>query len=187
MRVGLFDLETTGLNADDGIVLCGCIKEYRAPRKSIVTVRADEFPSWETQKTDNKAVVVAIMQALEEFDILVAHNGQFFDKAMLNSYCLKYGMKPTLRGVKFIDPYWLAKRHMRLHSNSQHSVIKFLGVKTQKTHVDFSHWTRAGLDGNRESMDYIVDHCVRDIYSMEEVYDYVRQLVKRIDDGGSAW
>lgn len=187
MRVGLFDLETTGLNADDGIILCAAIKEYRAPRNTIKVIRADDFPSWKNHRTDNKAVVATIMAGLREYDILVAHNGQWFDKPMLNSFCLKYGMEPELRGVKFIDPYQLAKRHMRLHSNSQHSVIKFLGVKDQKTHVDFDHWTKAAMEGSKESMDYIVDHVIKDVYSMEGVYDATRRLVKRIDDGGSSW
>lgn len=187
MKVGLFDLETTALNADDGILLCMCAKPYGASRKSLVTIRADQYQAWKTDKLNQKTMVSDIMGVLDDFDILVAHNGQYFDKAMMNTYCLKYGLKPNLRLKKFIDPMWLAKKHLRLHRNSQHSLIKFLGLQTQKTHVDFEHWLRAALNGDKKSMDYIVEHCRLDIFSMEEMYDAVRLLVKRIDDGGSSW
>lgn len=40
MRAASFDLETTNLNGNFGIILCGCIKPFD---KSVVTFRADKL------------------------------------------------------------------------------------------------------------------------------------------------
>ena len=186
MRLGIFDIETTGLYADDGIVLCMSHKLYMAPPETLKTIRADAFPSWKKQKTDNKAVVVTIMEALRDYDILVAHNGQFFDKAWLTTACLKYGLDPFIAFKKTIDPCQIARRKLRLHRNTLQALQAYLGIPVEKTPVAFEHWLRAGLDGDQESMAYIVEHCEKDVLVLEAVYDALRKVVKQIDDGGSA-
>lgn len=187
MRVGIFDIETTNLYADSGIILCMSHKPYLASKKTVRTIRADRFESWKTGKSDNREVVENIMKELREYDILVAHNGQYFDKAFLNTSCLKYGMLPELRLKKFIDPVLIARKHLRLHNNTLNALIAHLDIPEKKTPVAFEHWVKAGLDSNTKSMDYIVEHCEKDVIALEAVYDETRKLVKRIDDGGSAW
>jgi len=187
MRVGIFDLEMTSLSADSGIILCASHMPYMGKRKDIVTIRADKFPSWKNNKSNNGEVVAAIMKDLTKYDILVAHNGQRFDKPFLNAMCLKYGIKPELRYVKFIDPCQLAWRHLRMHRNSLAALQAFLNIPVSKSPVAFEHWLKAGLDGNKKSMDYIVEHCELDVLVLDAVYDATRTLVKRIDDGGGAF
>jgi len=184
MRTAIFDLETSSLYANSGIVLCAVIKEYRQPEVTII--RADQFKSWKSGKSDNREVIKAIMEALEPFNIYVAHNGQYFDKAWLNSACIKYGMKPTLRYEKFIDPVMLGRRFLRLARNSLASMLDYFDIEDSKTPIRFDHWVKASLDSDTESMDYIVKHCVKDVKLLERVYDLTKSLVKGIDEGGSA-
>jgi len=185
MKVGIFDLETSSLYANTGIVLCACIKQYGVDR--IITVRADEFPTWKNNRSNNRAVVEDVIEILRDFDILVAHNGQYFDKTFLNSACLKYGITPSTRWTKFVDPVLIARRHMRMARNSLTSLIDYFDIQDTKTPVEFKHWMQASHDGNKKSMHYIVKHCERDIISLEQVYDKVRLLVDKIDSRGSAY
>lgn len=185
MKIGIFDLETSSLYANSGIVLCASVKEYGRP--GVKTVRADRYKSWKSGKSDNKDVIVDIMKLLMEYDILVAHNGQYFDKTFLNSMCLKYGLMPELRGVKFIDPVMIARRHLRMARNSLAALIDYFDIQETKTPIRFVYWIEASHDGNKKAMEYIVKHCEKDVVSLEAVYDKVRKLVKQIDDGGSAF
>lgn len=185
MKVGIFDLETTGFYADSAILLCACVKEYG--RRKVTTLRADEYPTWKSGKSNDKALVEATIKELKKYDILVAHNGQYFDKAFLNAKCLQYGIRPSARWIKFIDPVLIARRHLKLGRNSLAAVIDFLDIPVHKTRLELKLWQRASLDGDRKAMDTIVEHCVKDVQSLDLVYDKVRVLVDKVDNKGSSY
>ena len=184
MKTAIFDLETSSLYANTGIVLCCQIKTFG--HKEVKTIRADKFPNWKTKKSDNRRVVGDIMDALDDYDILVAHNGQYFDKAWLNSACLKYGLRPSLRWRKFVDPVQSARRHMRMARNSLVSLIDYFDLQESKTSLRFKHWLQASLDGDQRSMDVISHHCKMDVVTLEKIYDIMRPLIIKIDERGSS-
>lgn len=186
MRTAIFDLETFSLAADTGILLCAVVKEYRSKDKPII-IRADDYPEWKKDRSNVEPVLKATLKALENFDIYVAHNGQFFDKAMLTSWALKYRQPVALRFAKFIDPVLLARRHMKLTRNSLSSLLAFLGIPEKKTSIEWSHWMKAAFNGDRNSMNYIVEHCVVDVDLLEKAYEQTKRLVKGIDEKGSSY
>lgn len=185
MVIKIFDIETSNLNADFGIVLCACVKTYGKP--GVTTFRADQYKTWKTGKSDDSPLVKDLVKNLDDADILIAHNGQYFDKAFLNAKCVKYNIKPVLRWKKFIDPVLLARRHMKVGRNSLASLIAFLETTVSKSPITPGHWNRAALDSDRKALGAIVRHCDRDVRSLEEVYDKVRGLVEKINSGGSAY
>jgi hypothetical protein len=187
MRTCVFDLETSSLYANTGIVLCCVIKEFSENGKGKKTVlRADDYPSWDKCRTHNKAMISDVVRELDKYDIFVAHNGQYFDKTWLTSACLKYGLRPSLRFEKFIDPVLLARRHMRLARNSLATLIEYFDIEGEKTPIRWIHWMKASMEGNRQSMGYIVHHCEVDVDKLEEVYMRVKKLVKGVDEQGSS-
>lgn len=188
MKTCIFDIETSSLYADTGIMLCGVLKEYGAHGK-IQIVRADEFSNWGTRRSDTRQCVKAFLKKLEDFDLYVAHNGQYFDKTMLTSWVLRFSakQKPWLRFAKFVDPVMLARRHMRLSRRSLENLLQFLRIPEEKTRILWQCWMRATIDGDRRSLSYIVDHCVADVIALEKAYDKVKGLVKDINDRGSAF
>lgn len=183
MNICTFDLETSTLDANTGIILCAAVKQLN--NKNVKVIRADKYPNWKTKKSNNKEVVKDIMNELDQYDILIAHNGQRFDKAFLTALCLKYDIEPSLRFKKLIDPVLSARRHLKLNRNSLVSLIDFLDVPDKKTGIDFKHWIQASLDSNTTSMDYIVDHCVADVKALEQVYQKIERVIFRIDEKGS--
>lgn len=69
-----FDLETSSLNANFGIVLCGVIKG--SDRKKPYVFRGDEYEPWKQGKrSDDHLLVKDIVACLSQYDVLVAHNG----------------------------------------------------------------------------------------------------------------
>lgn len=185
MEIGIFDLETSGFYADNAILLCCCVKGYHMP--SVQTIRADKFISWRKDKTDERLVIEAMKAELDKYDILIAHNGQWFDKGFFNAKCIEYGIDPILRWKKLIDPVLLARRHMRLGRNSLAAIIDYLQVPTKKTPMELREWKRASHTGDIRAMNKIVEHCKMDVKSLEEVYAKLRKLVDKIDNRGSAY
>ena len=186
MRCCVFDLETFTLAANTGVLLCCAYKEYGSKKPPSI-IRADDFPTWKNERSNVQPVVEKVLAELDDFDIYVAHNGQFFDKPMLTSWAIKYSRRPTLRVAKFVDPVLLARRHMKLTNNSLSSLLDFLGIPEKKTPIAWHHWMRAAFDGNKESLNYIVEHCVRDVIVLEKAYDKTKRLVKGIDERGSSF
>lgn len=185
MRTAVFDLETFSFYADSGIVLCACIKEYGSSK--ITTIRADQFSTWKKERSNNKPVIEAIVKELDKYDILVAHNGQYFDKRWLNTACLEYHLFPVCRSKKFIDPVLISRKHLRMGRNSLAALLDHFDIPVKKTPIILKYWIKAVMDGNQKCMDDIVRHCRQDILALELLYDRVRPLVDKIDNRGSAF
>jgi len=184
MKTAIFDLETSGLYANFGIILCCCVKEYG--HKGVKTIRADDFPNWKKDKTNQLLIITRIVNELRQYDILVAHNGTYFDKQWVNTLSMKYGFEADIRWKKFIDPCLIARRHLRLGRNSLDQLLDYFEVPNKKSHVSGRTWIKASLNGDRKAMDDIIEHCQEDVVALEGVYDKVRKLVERIDNRGSA-
>jgi len=192
LRTCVFDLETFSLHANTGILLCAVIKEVG--RHSPIVIRADEFKEWRTDRTNVRPVVNKIIDVLlnhpgdgcNGFDIFVAHNGQYFDKALLNTWALKFNLPIALRFSRFIDPVLLLRRHCRLNRNSLNEAIDFFNIPYKKTPISWQHWMNAALNGDRDSLGYIVDHCKADVMALESLYNIAKRLVKGIDEKGSS-
>ncbi len=183
MEIGIMDLETSGFYADNSILLCASIKSYK--HKHITTIRADQFKTWKTNKTDERLVIEAIAKELDKYDILVAHNGEWFDKGYFNAKCIEFGIEPVLRNKKTIDPCQISRRHMRLGRNSLAALTDFLRIKVHKTPIELLEWRKASHDSNKKSMDVIAFHCEKDILVLEEVYIRLLKLIGDINTKGS--
>jgi uncharacterized protein YprB with RNaseH-like and TPR domain len=178
-----FDLETSSLNADFGVVLCAVVKPGGADP---LIFRGDELNScWDRVRSDDRELVQAIARELEGYDILVAHNGKRFDLPFLQTRLARWGLPPLPR-KKLIDPVLLARNNYRMSSNSLRRLLSMFGLN-QKTDVETEIWLRASLDGDREAMNYIVDHCVKDVAMLEQLTDRVKSFCTAFDQRGSAW
>lgn len=183
IRVATFDIETTGLNAAFGRILCACVMTYDP--QEIRTFRADEYPSWrEGRRSDDHDITAELMAYLEEFDILIAHNGVKYDLPFLRTRALQYGL-PPLQPMKIVDPVLSARRQLRLQSNSLDSIAKHLDAPFQKTPLEPRVWARAMMDNDTDAMNLIVEHCIADVQVLDYVAHSMRGYIKTIDSIGS--
>lgn len=185
ISTAIFDLETSDLSGDRGIILCACIKS--STKKKIITIRTDETnPKWKKgERGDDEATVTQIAKILADHDVLVAHNGTRFDMPFLRTRMLRWGL-PRMPDLKIVDPCSIAWRKFKLTRNSLGNIGDYLGVKEKKTPLDMSLWMDAILNGSKSAMDMIVKHCVADIEVLAGILDLVKPYVKVLDDRGSA-
>lgn len=175
-----FDLETTNLHANFvGVILCGVIKPWGEPAK---VFRGDHYDTWENKRSDDSQIAVDIYNELLKYRVWVAHNGLNFDINFLRSRLGKAGIQ--MPQPKNIDPVRLARRFLRFKFNSLEAVGEHFGF-SGKTKVEQTLWTKCALDGDREALDYIVDHCVADVELLEKVTDKLDYLAPKITAQGS--
>lgn len=178
-----FDLETTSLNADFGVVLCGVVKPAQGKCK---VFRADKLnPNWSKERSNDSNVVAAIVRELSEYDIWIAHNGNRFDVPFLRTRLAKWGLE-SLPAKKLIDPVFLARNKLKMSYNSLESLAKFLGVNS-KTEVSGDTWLQASLDGSRKAMSYIAEHCVQDVLVLEKVIKSLKAYSTNYNAWGSGF
>lgn len=178
-----FDLETFNLDANFGIIFCGVIKEKD---KEPLVFRFDKIDpkAWKTNRSNDKAVVLAIANELAKHSTWCAHNLTKFDYPYLQTRLLKHDL-PTLPNPKaLIDPLQLARNKLRMSYNSLEQLASLLGTNS-KTPVDPQVWCRAAFDGCTKSMDTIVHHCVEDTFTLERVVDKVYHLSSGFNSWGS--
>ncbi len=179
----VFDLETSNLNADFGVILCGVVKGDGGKPK---VFRADQLNNkWDKCRSDDTSVLRALVTELDRYDIWIAHNGARFDVPFLRTRLLKWGL-PPLPNKKLIDPVQLARNKLKMSYNSLEQVANHLGVNS-KTSVEPNLWLKAALDGCRRSMHYIVEHCVQDVLVLEKVVGALKSYSTTFNSWGSGY
>lgn len=181
LNIACFDLETSNLNANFGILLCAVIKPQGEDPKIF---RADKYvPEWKTKRSCDRPLVKAVADELMTYDILIAHNGARFDLPWIRTRMAHWklgGFPPK----KLIDPYQIARNNFRMSSNSLASLGDFF-IKNKKTPVSGELWMKASLDGDISAMDYIVAHCIADTEMLEDLVDFVKDYAPIIHPRGS--
>lgn len=164
-KIKLWDLECSDLNANWGVVLCGGIKTYGKPG---VVLPVSKTP------TNDKEVVKRIAAEISDADAWVTWYGGRFDVPFLNSRLIFHKLNP-LPPIPHIDGWRIAKYKLKLNSNRLASVQDFLGLETEKTKVSGITWLKA-ISGDKGAMNYIVEHCRKDVEVLEEAYDRIKGL-----------
>lgn len=178
-----FDLETTHLNADFGVLLCAVVKPSGGEP---IVFRADKLNKrWRTNRSDDSAIIKATVEELSKWDIWIAHNGAKFDVPWLRTRLAKHGL-PPLPSKKLLDPVQLARNKLKMSYNSLDKLATFLGVNS-KTEVEPDHWLRASLDGDKEAMDYVVQHCVEDVLTLEKIVGVLKEYSSNLNTWGSGY
>lgn len=183
----ILDIEATDLEADRGVVLCACYESSERPGK-VQVLRNDVVNARDWRKGvrgNDKKIVKQINQLVRSHDVIVAHNGTRYDLPFLRTRALRWGLRPLLE-PKIVDPLSIAWRKWKLRSNRLGAISSHLGIKDKKTPLDMSIWADAMLNGNKRSMNLIVEHCIADIKVLSGVLKHVKPFIKVFDERGSA-
>jgi len=171
-RVGFFDIETSNLAADYGILLSYCIKEEG---KNRFYGRALEDGEVSTQL--DEGLIKECIAELKRFDTLITFYGTKFDLPFIRSRALFYDIDfPTFDMIKHIDCYYIAKFKLRIHSNRLESVCDLLGIKG-KTHIKPIYWIK-GLQGSEIALKEIWKHNKPDTITLEKAYNRLKDFTK---------
>jgi len=159
----VFDIESTNLDANFGEMLAACILPLNPD---------GEVKIYRDTKSDEK-IVQEVRDELANYDYVVTYYGTGFDIPFLQTRLINYDLEP-LREIRHVDMYYTARTVLKLHSNRLAVVSELLFGKNKKTNISFERWNRA-MRGDEEAMDYIVEHCVKDVEVLRDVfYELVR-------------
>lgn len=173
LRIGVWDIETTGLNADYGYVLCVCVLDPAT--KKIYTVRIDDPKN--PDPTSDKWVVQEAIKLMDSFDLLVGWYTCRFDFPFINSRAAKHKLKFPDRNFRR-DLWFTSRGQLKLRSNRLAVVEQFLFGKTTKNAITPEIWNGA-IRGTKKALDYVVHHCHLDLGATLRVYKRFIPLISR--------
>jgi len=167
VRIAMLDIETTGLEASFGRLVCVCFKftDEEKPRTIKVRYYRNEAKALET-----------ITKFYNEADIVCTWNGKLFDIPFLNGRLMHHGMAP-LDPKMHMDLMYQARK-LRLRGSRLDNVSKDFHTNTRKYDVPAWRWTLAA-EGDIKSIDEIVTHCELDVLLTEEMMQYLKPLIVR--------
>jgi uncharacterized protein YprB with RNaseH-like and TPR domain len=174
-RVLVFDLETTDLAADVGFLLC-CGYRWMAERQ-VRMLRIDQSPRYRRNTTDDGWLVRKVRDVLASADMLVSWYGRngAFDEPFLRTRCLAHGVPPIPTNIPHWDGQRLSRAYLRLRNNRLANAGALVGRNT-KTPFAGPIWMRA-IAGHKLALDYIAEHCRRDVEQLAKVYTKMRPYV----------
>ena len=176
LRIGFFDTENSALDAEWGIMLCYCIKERGRGIIHNVIDKKDLLSS-----TEDKKLVRQCVEDLKGFDRIITYYGTGYDFPFVRT-------RAALHNIPFMsfgelwhdDVYYIIKSKFKLQRNRQENACRTILGRTLKTHVKPKIWRKA-LQGNKDSLNWILDHCKRDVKDLEKLHNKVITYKKRTD------
>ena len=181
LRNGFFDIESSSLKATFGIMLCYCIKDGDSDRiyERIVTKK-------ELETCLDREVIRQCVEDIQKFGRIIGFYSSRFDIPFLRTRAVYWGIPfPSYQSLCQTDIYYIVRNRFKLHRNSLEAACNFLlpedvQASHEKTHYGRDHWLWA-LQGKKESLDYILDHCERDAKMTEDLYYVVEGYAQRRD------
>lgn len=173
-----FDLECYGLDPVYGRLLCGVIKPFQYGEPQIYRIAVPG--------NDDSALTATLVEELSKYSILFAHNGLWFDRAMLNGRALAYGLPILDPKHKIVDPFQIARKHLNTKRNSLDALTNLCHIPESKMHVDAEMWCKVAFDHDEEAFKIIIERCVSDVRILEELAIRTLPFMGNINPFGSA-
>ena len=189
LRVGYLDIESTDLDCEFGGILCWCIKARGVDRIDSDCISKRDVTTWNVR---DKRMMKTLLDAFSGYDVLYTHYGEDrrFDYPMIRSRALYWNLEHLLpqQGEAFIFDTWkIARNKLRMKSNRLDRIAKFLHIDVEKTSLDPEIWAAARIGEKLvvrgeliDSLEYIYDHCKKDVLVLEKVHERIRCVERPI-------
>lgn len=126
---------------------------------------------------DDTAICLKLHQLFSEADIIVAHNGDKFDKKIVEGRMFINGLDP-LPQLTTIDTLKVARKRFNLNAYNLNYLGKILGIGS-KIHVDNTLWLQV-LNSDVEAIKKMVKYNKGDIVLLEKVFLKLRPYITNI-------
>ena len=126
-------------------------------------------------KEDDSKIIRGLWELLDEADIVITHNGKRFDIPKINSRFLINELPPP-SPYKQIDTLEVTKREFGFSSNKLDALLDYFGYE-KKLNTSFELWKKC-LEGDKESLDYMLTYNKKDVTQLELVYLKLRPYIK---------
>lgn len=130
----------------------------------------DKKVSYESRKglKTDVSLVHTLADLLDEADIVVAHNGDEFDRKVVKTRMLYWGLGPLKTNCS-VDTRKVAKTYFEFNGNGLDDLCKFLGIGQKLKNPGIDMWLGCMKDSNK-SWKQMEFYNKRDVVLLEKLY-----------------
>jgi len=190
-KIGLADIETApivgatwglwdqniGLNQiqQEWAIISFCFKPLGGGKNTIEYMDTSD----REDPRDDSAVVQRLYEIMDEYDVIIAHNGKKFDAKKIRARFLLAGYKPH-SPVIIEDTLLYARQVAAFTSNKLEWLSTYLSSVKKSAHKDFPGFAlwKECMAGNPKAWIAMKKYNIPDVISMEEVYMRLRPWVR---------
>jgi len=177
-KIGFLDIEskTDSFKASSGYMISWVLKVVDLETKEEIdySMILDEAQNpLKNPKLDyDRFLLPELVRTMKECDLIVTHYGTWFDIPFIRTRCQMLGLEFIQHSdkIRFADTWKMAKLAGSYKSNGLDFVSKTLGVKLEKTVVDYKEWTKA-VWGDKKSLRYVMEHNIIDVDVTKSVWE----------------
>lgn len=127
-----------------------------------------DYPGYQKEKDNDRALVYDLWKLLDEADIVVAHNGRAFDTKKVNARFSFHHIAPP-SPYKIVDTKEMSKKNFNFTSNSLDDISQYLGIGKKLVHQGFDLWLGC-MAGDPKAWKTMKRYNAHDIVLLEGVY-----------------
>lgn len=124
---------------------------------------------------NDKHLVSSLVDLINEADIVVGHNIDKFDLAVIKARMIKHGIKP-FKTIKTVDTLKIAKSN-RFPSNKLDDLGEYLGLGRKIKHEGVSLWIKC-QQGDAKALSDMQEYNIQDVILLRNVYYAIRAYDK---------
>ncbi len=117
---------------------------------------------------NDREVMLALREVLDEADIVVTQNGNSFDIPIINSRFMEHGIPPP-SPYKKIDTKRVAKSIFKFESNKLEHMVKYAGIASKSNPGGFAAW-KGCMAGDKKAWDSMIKYNNNDVVITELLY-----------------
>lgn len=141
-------------------------------------VVGDRLSPTESKKCNDKRITKSLWKAMNDADIVIAHNGDSFDIRKANTRFLKYGMQlPNY--FKTIDTLKVLRKNFKISSNKLDYACKFIGVGGKLSTGGIELWDKSEL-GDEQALSKMFRYCLNDVKITEKLFLKLIPYIKNL-------
>ena len=169
-KIGIIDIEASNLKADFGVVICYAIRDLTGPGLISRIVTKKEL--FDKKHEPDYWVMKDLCEDIRKYDRLIgfySSDGKF-DIPFLRSRAVSQNLCFPGYGEVMMEDVWPIIRYkFALSSNRLANASRFLVGESNKTNWFARYWIRA-VQGDKDALIYIKDHCERDVEDLRKLY-----------------
>lgn len=116
---------------------------------------------------NDRDILEELVKAIDQADIVVAHNSVKFDVPAIKLRLLANNMRP-FKTVKVLDTLRMAK-HFKFPSNKLDSIGAYLNIGRKKDTGGIRLWIDC-IEGKQQALDDMLEYNIEDVRLLKEVY-----------------